>query len=105
MPELFSVENFQDEHGSKNQEKCATTCVAPCLHPSIPAFECDFQHLSILLFFFSLVLFCCLLLLFTAADSKWPFMYHRLSRNSQRKVLLDKFQVKENHWAEFSDYF
>lgn len=53
MPELFSVENFQDEHGSKNQEKCATTCVAPCLHPSIPAFECDFQHLSILLFFFS----------------------------------------------------
>lgn len=70
MPELFSVENFQDEHGSKNQEKCATTCVAPCLHPSIPAFECDFQHLSILLFFFSLVLFCCLLLLFTAADSK-----------------------------------
>lgn len=50
MPELFSVENFQDEHGSKY----ATTCVVPCLHPSIPAFECDFQHLSILLFFFSL---------------------------------------------------
>lgn len=36
MPELFSVENFQDEHGSKNQEKYATTCVVPCLHPSIP---------------------------------------------------------------------
>lgn len=52
MPELFSVENFQDEHGSKNQEKYATTCVVPCLHPSIPDFECDLQHLSILLGFF-----------------------------------------------------
>lgn len=64
VPELFSVENFQDEHGSQNQKKYATTCAVPCLHPSIPAFKCDFQHLNILLFFFfPLVWFCCLLLL------------------------------------------
>ena len=71
MPELFSVENFQDEHGSKNQKKYATTCAVPCLHPSIPAFKCDFQYLNILLFFFFSFGFVLLFTItFTAAGSK-----------------------------------
>lgn len=47
MPEKFSFENFQDEHGTENQEKYATACVVLS-----PPFKVTFNNILLFCFVF-----------------------------------------------------